>query len=384
MKRKSPSSDSSERDNAEKKARADSKDATSDTRSQEAQAPVKTDRKKVLHTEEKICPKRVQEFLDPELARKYLTEFEVGRDRIKLYGNPITMSLKSPIVANGMKQLVGKKPPFTIFPNMEMNHAPLLVVWLVINGIDIRLEETDEKYNESNPQSMIHNLTAGEVAEAFKLYIHFGGDSSDFFVYNCTDVMQYYLLDDVNGADDDEGREIVDCANRMSIEYLNESFGRELAERIHKKPKLAVLANFIPVKIPRSLSFSSGDEWVSDHNCFYVSREDVSESGARNVLKRLSKLYAIHDNKIIISRRDNKTITYYYCCLRKEEHALQLEIVYTSTSDFHKDELRFSLCDFTINGQKCQNQLEYGSLTGHVFCDDHKNVMNPSWAMELD
>src|SRR5437016_1157084 len=155
MKRKSPSSERSEESNVDKKARVEKKDPADDAKLHEAKGPLNGE-KKILYTEKKIWPKKVQEFID---HKDQLTTFLVGSDRVKLYGNPTTMSLKSLVIAEEMKHLLGTEPPFILFPDMKMNCAPLLVVWLVINGVSIVLEETDEDYEDTH-ESMLHNLTA--------------------------------------------------------------------------------------------------------------------------------------------------------------------------------------------------------------------------------
>lgn len=75
-------------------------------------------------------------FTDPTSVQvKYLTAFELGDDRIKLYGMPLAMSFKSELMKSMLDQLDSKVN--SLAPSMKINKNSLFFIWAQLNGVDI-------------------------------------------------------------------------------------------------------------------------------------------------------------------------------------------------------------------------------------------------------
>lgn len=81
--------------------------------------------------------KNERRFLDPKYGAKFMTYFEVGNEKLVMYGNPVRMAEKSEVVAS----LLDTSPPFQLASDITAYGGAIMVLWLYLNGFDI--EETD-------------------------------------------------------------------------------------------------------------------------------------------------------------------------------------------------------------------------------------------------
>lgn len=71
------------------------------------------------------------DFLDPVKGEKFMEYFEVGNERIIMYGNPMRMALESGLI----KSMLDLDPPFQLASNITVLGGALMIVWLHLNGI---------------------------------------------------------------------------------------------------------------------------------------------------------------------------------------------------------------------------------------------------------
>ena len=71
------------------------------------------------------------EFLESPAKEKFLTRFEIGVDKIVMYGSPIHMSLSSPLV----KSLLDIEPPYYLASNMTVYGGAITILWCYLNQI---------------------------------------------------------------------------------------------------------------------------------------------------------------------------------------------------------------------------------------------------------
>lgn len=81
---------------------------------------------------------QVKLILDPTNAAKYFTCFEVGKEKIKLYGNPVVMSVRSKLFKTLLENDDAIKDGTALAPEMEVKPKLLSLInlWIWMNGIN--------------------------------------------------------------------------------------------------------------------------------------------------------------------------------------------------------------------------------------------------------
>lgn len=75
-------------------------------------------------------------FTNPtEDQKKFLTPFEIGSEKILLYGQPINMSMKSELIESILPNL-STTDPNPIAPDEKVNPNSLNFLWVKLNGVD--------------------------------------------------------------------------------------------------------------------------------------------------------------------------------------------------------------------------------------------------------
>lgn len=344
----------------DKKARVDvSDDKDSKSSSSDTRAEGKSTKCHYRTQLKKIWTPEALEFLDPK-SFSNLTQFEVGKQKIILHGDIDVMIGNSQPIADQLRDLSGSKPPYVLFPEIDMDYEPLLIAWLWLNDVSIRCDDTSDIMNEG--LSIRDNLQIINIA-----YDIFQEKYEGTLVNWCVNIIRYFMAN-FEIDEDTEGKDVVEFANGITVEALSSEWPYfELAIQIHERPKLAALATFIPIKYPRSLQCSS----INDDD-IYIERADLTDLKISNVMKRLSEHYVINGKEIIIRKEMEFAVRYYHCYLRKEENAVVLEPVYVTMS---------RTCPFLVGNKACGEKLE----AWKEFCHKHRDLTKaPSYAMEMD
>lgn len=86
----------------------------------------------------------IKAFTDPTPEEAlYLIAFDVGTEKIRLYGSPTIMSFRSEL----MKSLLGKldvEHVNALAPEMKMNENSLVFLWTQMNRVDIKYPKGDD------------------------------------------------------------------------------------------------------------------------------------------------------------------------------------------------------------------------------------------------
>lgn len=79
-------------------------------------------------------------FTNPaEDQKKFLITFDVGADKIRLYGNPVTMSVYSELFKSLLDKIDSKETN-VLAPNMKIDNPQMLnFLWEKMNGVDVDL-----------------------------------------------------------------------------------------------------------------------------------------------------------------------------------------------------------------------------------------------------
>lgn len=78
----------------------------------------------------------MEAFTNPSpTERKFLVPFEVGSDKVLLYGGPIVMSSKSELIKSLLEKLDFKEPN-SLAPDMKIDPKILMFLWDRLNGIN--------------------------------------------------------------------------------------------------------------------------------------------------------------------------------------------------------------------------------------------------------
>ena len=80
------------------------------------------------------------DFLNVSTGAKFMTRFEIGKDKIVMYGNPVRMALNSELI----KSLLSIDPPYFLAANMTIYGGALTLLWLYINGVSITEDQVDK------------------------------------------------------------------------------------------------------------------------------------------------------------------------------------------------------------------------------------------------
>ena len=76
----------------------------------------------------------MESFINPSKDElRFLTPFEVGDQKIHLYGSPVVMSYQSELI-RGMLDKLDTKESNVLAPNMKVNESALLTLWSKMNG----------------------------------------------------------------------------------------------------------------------------------------------------------------------------------------------------------------------------------------------------------
>lgn len=70
------------------------------------------------------------EFLEADYNSKFLQYFEVGNEKLPMYGGIARMAQESKLI----KTLVNLDPPYTLASNMTVYGGALILLWLNLNG----------------------------------------------------------------------------------------------------------------------------------------------------------------------------------------------------------------------------------------------------------
>lgn len=173
------------------------------------------------------------DFLDPLKGKKFMTEFEIGNERIIMYGNPVYMSLRS----NLIKSILEMDPPFQLASNITVLGGALMIVWLHINGV---------------PRSLIKmlNLSLHGYFNIIDLINYLGVTQGDYY----GDIMSDWasrLKDQIRGATVEElksnAEQIANAINLYNQHLALELHDADVVEKIMNVEEIAKRLNYIPI-----------------------------------------------------------------------------------------------------------------------------------------
>lgn len=99
-----------------------------------------------------------KDFLTNPLRKDFMTEFSLGSNKLRLYGNPIFMARYSELIKSSLTPLASSKPPHELLTSGVVLERPMTALWLMMNGY---------KYN-------IIKLSVPEVLHLYRLLGYFG------------------------------------------------------------------------------------------------------------------------------------------------------------------------------------------------------------------
>lgn len=77
-----------------------------------------------------------EKYFDPEYASKFMTEFQVGKQKLKFYGNPMAMRIRSNLFDSFMSLMKDSDPPYDLATQVDIIYPrSLMAVWIYMNGI---------------------------------------------------------------------------------------------------------------------------------------------------------------------------------------------------------------------------------------------------------
>lgn len=104
-------------------------------------------------------------FLNSPYKEKFMTEFLIGSNKIKLYGNPIVMAERSELMKASLPKL--SQPPYQFAEFGKILERPMTLLWLYMNG-----------YGEFSAKNQ---LTLEEALHLFRLFGYFDVKTTDMF-----------------------------------------------------------------------------------------------------------------------------------------------------------------------------------------------------------
>jgi len=107
---------------------------------------------------------QAKDFLTNTRNRKFMTEFEVGANKLKFWGLPITMAQKSGVI----ESIIFKDPPYVLMVFGVVYEKPMTLVWLGLNDqVDWESGDFDEVL--TNHLNLEEYLQIGRIANYLNL-----------------------------------------------------------------------------------------------------------------------------------------------------------------------------------------------------------------------
>lgn len=75
-------------------------------------------------------------FLTTEHRKRFLTKFEIGKDKIVMYGDPIKMSIASDLIKSLLLTPPDPDSSYQIAKDLPFRKDALTIIWLYLNGFD--------------------------------------------------------------------------------------------------------------------------------------------------------------------------------------------------------------------------------------------------------
>lgn len=140
-------------------------------------------------------------LLDSDVAKMFFRVFEIGDQKVVLYGNPIVMSTKSKLFANMLEQAIKEVGSGTLLlaPGLSLEPYPesFLSVWLFMNGIttDYLIDHTFKP--EASQKEQRYKIL-GRMLRIWDWIKYFDLEKGDKFIDYISAVghdVWFYLLD---------------------------------------------------------------------------------------------------------------------------------------------------------------------------------------------
>lgn len=156
-------------------------------------------------------------LLDPTKGSKVAFPFTIGKNEIVFYGQPIILTIKSPIFnVLDVDQLSNNPKLATQFELTNVNLPGLVLVWLWMNGL-IQIDNTQEgedQFAESlSEYSLLDILVALEWIDYFNL--------SDEFSYIIQEIMNVRLFNESRDLSDEEKTLLQTRLGKLSLTFKN-------------------------------------------------------------------------------------------------------------------------------------------------------------------
>ena len=175
---------------------------------------------------------QAKNFLNSPYREKFMTKFEIGSNKIILYGNPIVMTLHSGLI----ESIIEKDPPYILLNFGIVLERPITAFWLYLNDI-------------GGTDSGIFNLE--EYLQLGRLFNYFGlKDSADYYQDWAAHINN--RIKDASETD----RKLIESNKEVIAQALDEYLGmalgvdtlRDILQSTYEKyPDILKLLNYVPI-----------------------------------------------------------------------------------------------------------------------------------------
>ena len=79
-------------------------------------------------------------YFNPKYASKFMSEFQVGKQKLKLYGNPMVMQGQSGLIESFMDAMSASDPPYELASAVDVIYPrSLMAIWVSLNFHSVRV-----------------------------------------------------------------------------------------------------------------------------------------------------------------------------------------------------------------------------------------------------
>lgn len=240
------------------------------------------------------------DFLDPVIGKKFMTYFEVGNEKIVMYGNPARMALESELI----KSMLSLDPPFQLASNITVMGGALMIIWLHINGVP-------------NSFGKILNLSLRGYFGVRDLinYLDLPLGDATRWNYGVRDQLKKATDEDIKANAEQLANTINDLAGRKIVFKYDDA---DIMEKLTNVEEVSRRLNHVPIILKR-LAQGGRDTVVNEMASDFVGWVEVKKADDSEELVRMlvPQGYTLYHGiltrlgvKLIPTRQGNRIIMY--------------------------------------------------------------------------
>jgi hypothetical protein len=110
-------------------------------------------------------------FLNPGVEKRFMSRFEIGSNKMTLYGMPLIMAKHSELIKTQLAIYAGSEEPYPLLTHGVILENAVIPLWLHMNG---------KTFSYNDLETMVNALSVTEMFQLYRLLGYFGVYDDNF------------------------------------------------------------------------------------------------------------------------------------------------------------------------------------------------------------